>query len=225
MQLRKPRRKETLDLFTSTEMRKGGPWGLPFSYRVFSRRIMGPAKILIDPVQFRLTLDRLAHQLVEQHGDFANSALIGVQPRGVHLASRLHKRIGQILGGEGPRQGDLDITFFRDDFRRRGQPLLAAQTNLDFTVEGLRVVVVDDVLFTGRTIRAAMDALLAHGRPASMELAVLIDRRFRRELPIEAKYIGRRVDSLDRQRVRVAWSELHGGEDRVELWNPETENG
>ena len=148
---------------------------------------MGPAKLLINPLQFRLTLDRLAHQLVEEHGDFASSALIGIQPRGIHLASRLGDRIQEILGGVRPRSGDLDITFFRDDFRRRDQPLRAAVTNLDFTVENLKVVIVDDVLFTGRTIRAAMDALLAHGRPETVELAVLIDRRFRRELPIEAK--------------------------------------
>ena len=101
----------------------------------------------------------------------------------------------------------------------------AAVTNLDFTVENLKVVIVDDVLFTGRTIRAAMDALLAHGRPETVELAVLIDRRFRRELPIEARYVGRSVDSLDSQRVNVLWSEHDGGEDRVELMNPTSENG
>lgn len=181
---------------------------------------MGPAKLLISPQQFRLTLDRLAHQLVEEHGNFSKSALIGIQPRGVHLATRLVERIEEINGGIRPRSGDLDITFFRDDFRRRDQPLLAAATNLDFTVEGLRVVIVDDVLFTGRTIRAAMDALLAHGRPKDMELAVFIDRRFSRELPIEARYVGRSVDSLDSQRVRLMWAELHGGEDRVEIMNP-----
>lgn len=199
--------------------------GLPFLYGLFLRRIMGPSKLLINPHQFRLTLDRLAHQLVEEHGDFAQSALIGIQPRGIHLANRLCDCIQEILGGTRPKSGDLDITFFRDDFRRRDQPLMAAQTNLDFTVENLRVVIVDDVLFTGRTIRAAMDALLAHGRPETVELAVLIDRRFRRELPIEAKYVGRSVDSLDSQRVKVLWSEHDGGEDRVELMNPSQQNG
>ena len=194
-------------------------------YGVFLRRAMGTANILINPLQFRLTIDRLAHQLVEEHGNFSGSALIGIQPRGVHLASRLKARIEEINSGIPLRLGKLDITFFRDDFRRREQPLVAAETNLDFTVEGLRVVIVDDVLFTGRTIRAAMDALLAHGRPTTVELAVLIDRRFRRELPIEAKYTGRRVDSLDSQRVRVLWSEHDGGEDRVELLNPEGSNG
>ena len=100
-----------------------------------------------------------------------------------------------------------------------------ASTNLEFSVEGLNIVLVDDVLFTGRTIRAAMDALLAHGRPTTVELAVLVDRRFRRELPIEPKYVGRSVDSLDSQRVKVIWSEEDGGEDRVELINPSEDHG
>ena len=207
------------------ELGKGKHLASPFSYRVFSRPEMHPAKLLINPLQFRLTLDRLAHQLVEEHGDFSESALIGIQPRGVHLASRLRGHIQEILGGIDPRHGALDITFFRDDFRRRTEPLMAASTHLDFTVEGLKVVIVDDVLFTGRTIRAAMDALLAHGRPETMELAVLIDRRFSRELPIEAKYVGRSVDSLDSQKVRVLWSDHDGGEDRVELVNPAETNG
>ena len=167
---------------------------------------MGPEHFLIDPLQFRLTLDRLAHQLVEEHGEFADAALIGIQPRGIHVASRLRDRIAEILGGPVPRCGDLDITFFRDDFRH-DQPLRAASTNLEFSVEGLNIVLVDDVLFTSWTIRAAMDALLAHGRPTTVELAVLVDRRFHRELPIEPKYVGRSVDSLDSQRVKVIWSE------------------
>jgi len=187
---------------------------------------MGPEHLLINPLQFRLTLDRLAHQLVEEHGEFADSALIGIQPRGVHLASRLRDRIADIIGGQRPRCGDLDITFFRDDFRRHDQPLMAASTNLEFSVEGLNIILVDDVLFTGRTIRAGMDALLAHGRPAMMELAVLVDRRFRRELPIEPKYVGRSVDSLDSQRVKVIWAEHDvAGEDRVELINPTESHG
>ena len=187
---------------------------------------MGNEHYLINPLQFQLTLDRLAHQLVEEHGDFSESALVGIQPRGVHLASRLQARIDKILGGISPRCGDLDITFFRDDFRRHDMPLQAAATNMNFLVDGLRVVLVDDVLFTGRTIRAAMDALLAHGRPSTVELAVLVDRRFRRELPIEPKYVGRSVDSLDSQRVKVIWSELDGGgQDRVELINPNEQHG
>ena len=197
-----------------------------FRTHLFSRSTMGTEHLLINPLQFQLTLDRLAHQLVEEHGDFANSALIGIQPRGVHVASRLRDRIKDILEGGEPRYGELDMTFSRDDFRRRTQPLQAASTNLNFPVEGLRVVLVDDVLFTGRTIRAAMDALLAHGRPAEVELAVLVDRRFRRELPIEPQSVGRSIDSLDSQRVKVVWAEIDGsGEDRVELINPKATHG
>lgn len=224
MRLTKAQKASRNKSFRTTDMRKGGPSGLPFSYRLFLRREMGPANLLINPLQFRLTVDRLAHQLVEEHGDFSSSAVIGVQPRGIRLASRLMDRIEGILGSR-PRYGELDTTFFRDDFRRRDQPLRAAETNLDFTVEGLRIVIVDDVLYTGRTIRAAMDALLAHGRPDTIELAVLIDRRFSRELPIEAKYVGRSVDSLDSQRVQVLWAEHDGGEDRVELGNPVADHG
>ena len=225
MQRTKARKAARSKPHRASELRKGGPLGLPFSYRLFLRREMGPAKLLINPLQFRLTVDRLAHQLVEEHGDFSGSAIIGIQPRGVRLAVRLMDRIQDILGGVQPRYGELDTTFFRDDFRRHDQPLMAAETNLDFTVEGLRVVIVDDVLFTGRTIRAAMDALLAHGRPETVELAVLIDRRFSRELPIEAKYVGRSVDSLDSQKVKVMWAEHDGGEDRVELLNPMEDHG
>lgn len=207
-------------------MEKGGFCASLFRPRLFSHMTMGPEHLLINPLQFRLTLDRLAFQLVEEHGEFANSALIGIQPRGVHVASCLRDRIADILGGAVPRCGDLDITFFRDDFRRHDQPLRAASTNLDFSVEGLDIVLVDDVLFTGRTIRAGMDALLAHGRPATVELAVLVDRRFRRELPIEPKYVGRSVDSLDSQRVKVIWADHDGGgEDRVQLINPSVDHG
>ena len=212
-------------------MKKGRRIRLPFSFLLFSAPLllyspMGTEHLLISPLQFQLTLDRLAHQLVEEHGQFENSALIGIQPRGIQVAAQLRDRIQAILGGDPPRCGDLDITFFRDDFRRQDKPLQAAETNLDFTVEDLRVVLVDDVLFTGRTIRAAMDALLAHGRPATVELAVLVDRRFRRELPIEPKYVGRSVDSLDSQRVKVIWAEQEGaGENRVELINPDPQDG
>ena len=121
-------------------------------------------------------------------------------------------------------KGDLDITF--SAMTSAAMTNHSAATNLEFSVEGLNIVLVDDVLFTGRTIRAAMDALLAHGRPATMELAVLVDRRFRRELPIEPQYVGRKVDSLDSQRVKVIWAEEDGtGEDRVQLINPSDTHG
>jgi pyrimidine operon attenuation protein/uracil phosphoribosyltransferase len=113
--------------------------------------------------------------------------------------------------------GNLDITFFRDDFRRREKPLIPSITNLDFSIENKKVVLVDDVLYTGRTIRSGLDALLTFGRPSKIELLVLIDRRFRRDLPIQANYIGKAVDTLVSERVSVEWKETEG-EDKVVLF-------
>jgi|TARA_B110000211_G_scaffold188412_1_gene214285 pyrimidine operon attenuation protein/uracil phosphoribosyltransferase len=187
---------------------------------------MGIRNRIIDPVQFELTLNRLAYQLIEEHDDFAQTALIGIQPRGVHLASRLSDIIENVTGRNDIRKGQLDITFFRDDLRQRQSLPQASVTKLPFLVEDLRVVLIDDVLFTGRTIRAALDALLAHGRPRSVELAVLIDRRFSRELPIQPKYVGRSVDILSDQKVRVRWAhdENGDGHDHVELTSISSEN-
>ena len=172
--------------------------------------------VLIDPVQFNLIVDRLAHQLIENHRDFSETVILGLQPRGVFLARRIHDKIKAILPDVQIEIGDLDVTFFRDDFRRREKPLAPSNTEIDFLIEGKKVVLVDDVLYTGRTIRAGLDAMLSFGRPDAVELLVLIDRRFSRELPIEASYVGKAVDSIDSQRVAVSWKEI-GGKDLVEL--------
>lgn len=172
--------------------------------------------VLIDPVQFSLIVDRLAHQLIENHRDFSDTVIIGLQPRGVFLARRIQDKITAILPDVNIEVGDLDVTFFRDDFRRREKPLEPSNTEINFLIEGKKVVLVDDVLYTGRTIRAGLDAMLSFGRPDSVELLVLIDRRFSRELPIEASYVGKAVDSIDSQRVTVSWNEI-GGKDLVEL--------
>ncbi|MDA0729044.1 MAG: bifunctional pyr operon transcriptional regulator/uracil phosphoribosyltransferase PyrR [Bacteroidetes bacterium] len=165
-------------------------------------------QVLIPSEQFELILDRLAHQLIEHH-DFAVTDLVGLQPRGSRLAERLQNRL-TVLTGTPVRCGKLDVTFFRDDIRTHEKPLTPNVNDMGFTVEGRGVVLVDDVLFTGRTIRAGLDALLAHGRPSSVALAVLIDRRFSRELPIEPNYIGQHVDSIGAQHVKVCWKEEHG---------------
>ena len=136
---------------------------------------------------FALTVERLCHQLIEDHDDLAGTALIGLQPRGVLLARRLRSELRRILGREALLYGELDITFHRDDFRHRATPPAPSATQLDFSLEGRQVVLVDDVLFTGRTIRAGLDAMLAFGRPAGVRLLVLIDRRFSRELPVQPK--------------------------------------
>ena len=172
--------------------------------------------MILTSNQLDLTITRLCHELIEQHSDFSNTVLIGMQPRGIHVVERLRERLGEILSKK-PLCGSLDITFYRDDFRRREKPLIPSVTNIDFSIEGKKVVLVDDVLFTGRTIRSGLDALLAFGRPQKVELMVLIDRRFQRDLPIQADYIGKSVDSLDNERVSVNWKEVDG-EDKVVLY-------
>ena len=169
---------------------------------------------LLDSKAFGLTVTRLCHQLIEDHGDLANTALIGVQPRGVLLGKRLKKELQGILKRDDITYGELDITFHRDDFRQRPVTAPPSSTDLDFNLDGMHVVLIDDVLFSGRTVRAGLDALLSFGRPASVQLLVLIDRRFSRELPIQPDYVGRWVDSIADQRVTVEWKETDG-KDRV----------
>lgn len=170
---------------------------------------MKPVTIL-DPKAFGLTITRLCHQLIEDHGDLSGVAIIGLQPRGVLLARRLRTELARIIGREELAYGELDITFHRDDFRHRTSLPSPSATDIDFTLDGRRVVLVDDVLFTGRTIRAGLDALLAFGRPASVQLLVLIDRRFSRQVPIQAEYVGKWVDSIADERVSVEWKESDG---------------
>jgi pyrimidine operon attenuation protein/uracil phosphoribosyltransferase len=154
--------------------------------------------------------------LIENHNDFTNTVLIGIQPRGSFFADRVQQELSAILPASNIQKGNLDITFFRDDFRRKDGITAASSNSINFIIEGKNVILIDDVLWTGRTIRAALDALLAFGRPSRVELMVLIDRRFSRHVPIEADYIGQQVDSLDSQLVRVSWAETEG-EDRVIL--------
>ena len=178
-------------------------------------RQMKPVTLLASKA-FGLTVQRLCHQLIEDHGDLEGVALIGLQPRGVLLARRLRIELKKIIGKELLAYGELDITFHRDDFRHRATPPTPSTTALDFDLDERKVVLVDDVLFTGRTIRAGLDALLSFGRPASVQLLVLVDRRFSRELPIQPDYVGKWVDSIGDQRVTVEWKESDG-QDRVLL--------
>lgn len=171
---------------------------------------------LLDGQKFQITIKRLCHQLIESHNDFSNSVIIGIQPRGIYLAERIAKELSSILPEATILNGNLDITFFRDDFRRRESPLLPNTTKIDFIIEGKKVILVDDVLWTGRTIRSAMDAMLAFGRPEKVELLVLVDRLYSRDLPIEADYCGIQVDTITSQRVIVSWKETDQ-DDRVLL--------
>ncbi len=162
---------------------------------------------LLDGQKFQITIQRLCHQLIENHNDFSESAIVGIQPRGAYLAKRIGDELRRLQPKANILQGNLDITFFRDDIRTNKDLPQASATEIDFIVENKNVVLVDDVLWTGRTIRAALDAILAFGRPRKVELLVLVDRRFSRQLPIEPDYIGIQVDSVDSQKVLVSWEE------------------
>ncbi|TVR81189.1 MAG: bifunctional pyr operon transcriptional regulator/uracil phosphoribosyltransferase PyrR [Chitinophagaceae bacterium] len=175
-------------------------------------------KRLLDGNKFDLTIERLCHELLENHGDFSNSAIIGIQPRGTLLSDRIVSVLNELNPELSITYGKLDITFYRDDFRRKALPLNPSETEIEFSVEGKKIILIDDVLYTGRTVRAAMDAVLDFGRPAEVELLVLIDRRFSREFPIQSNYTGKTVDAIDSQKVVVNWAE-YGGEDRVTLVN------
>jgi pyrimidine operon attenuation protein/uracil phosphoribosyltransferase len=177
-------------------------------------------QVILNSKHLELTLKRLSHELIESHNDFSDTVLVGLQPRGIYVVSQLKKQLEIILGKE-IICGNLDITFFRDDFRRREKPLIPSITNIDFSLENKKVVLVDDVLYTGRTIRAGLDALLTFGRPSKVELLVLIDRRFRRDLPIQADYVGKMVDSLISERVSVEWQEIEG-EDKIVLYTKDS---
>lgn len=177
-------------------------------------------QIILNKRHIDLTLKRLCYQLIESHNDFSNSIIIGLQPRGIHVVTRLKKQLEEILGTDIVC-GNLDVTFYRDDFRRREKPLIPSVTNIDFVIEGKNIIIVDDVLFTGRTIRSGLDALLAFGRPKRVELLAFIDRRFNRDLPIQADYVGLTVDTLSEERVSVEWIETEG-EDKVLLFTPDS---
>jgi pyrimidine operon attenuation protein / uracil phosphoribosyltransferase len=159
-------------------------------------------KLILNSELLDLTINRLCQQLIENHNDFSNSVIIGMQPRGIYFAEILRSKLQKDTKTEIPL-GYLDATFYRDDFRRRETPVKANETRIPFLIEGRNVVLVDDVLFTGRTIRAALDAMIAFGRPARVELLVLIDRKYNREFPINADYVGKAVNTLSTQRVLV----------------------
>ena len=170
---------------------------------------MPAQRIIHPPERFDLTIERLCRHLIEEHGDFTNSCLIGIQTGGVELANRLRARLAT-MGVKDFPFGKLDITFYRDDFRTGKSHLTPSPTEIDFLVEDKRVVLVDDVLFSGRTTVSALTALNHYGRPAQVELLVMVDRRFRRTLPVRANYRGLAVDTLHDEYVEVQWAEDHG---------------
>lgn len=162
-------------------------------------------KSILTDNQIAITIKRLAHQIMENHTDFSNIAIIGLQPRGIFLSDRVNAEITSLLKGKKVSYGKLDITFYRDDVRSSLHK--ANQTDIPFSIENKEVILIDDVLYTGRTTRAAFDALLDYGRPAKVELCVLIDRRFTRDFPIHADYVGKAIDSFETQKVLVRWKD------------------
>ena len=167
-------------------------------------------KVLLTSKEVNIILHRLACQLIEKHLDFSNTILIGIQPRGKFVAERIKQILEEDYNIKNIPLGFLDITFFRDDFRRTEKPVEANKTQIDFLVEDKKVVFIDDVLYTGRSIRAALTAIQSFGRPSGIELLTLIDRRFSRDLPIQPDYRGRQVDAINNERVLVNWKENDG---------------
>jgi pyrimidine operon attenuation protein/uracil phosphoribosyltransferase len=169
---------------------------------------MSTEKVVLDADGIRRALTRIAHEIVEKnpHGD--PPALVGIHRRGAPLATRLQRTVSELLEAEAPL-GDLDISFYRDDVATRPEAPVVNASNLDFQIDGRTVVIVDDVLFTGRTVRAAIDALFDYGRPARVQLAVLVDRGHR-ELPIRPEYVGKNLPTARSERVNVRVVELDG---------------
>jgi pyrimidine operon attenuation protein/uracil phosphoribosyltransferase len=174
-------------------------------------------KSILNQQQIQLTIKRLANQIIENHPGFENVAIIGLQPRGIFLSERIVSEIRSEINDVSFDYGKLDITFYRDDVRKELH--VANETDIPFSIEVKKVILIDDVLFTGRTIRAALDALMDYGRPEKVELAVLIDRRYSRELPIQPNYTGRSIDSIISQKVKVLWQEKDGRDEVVLLDN------
>ena len=166
-----------------------------------------PNKILLDSKKIEIILSRLVYELIENHKDFHDTVLLGLQPRGIFLIDKILEVFKRDHPNIKIKSGILDYTFFRDDFRRSEKTLSASSTKIDFSIENKNVVLIDDVLFTGRSIKAAMSSIDTYGRPKSIELLVLIDRRFKREIPIEANYCGAKIDTFKGDRVKVLWGE------------------
>jgi pyrimidine operon attenuation protein / uracil phosphoribosyltransferase len=162
-------------------------------------------KTILSEQQISLTIQRLAHQILENHLDMQETVIIGLQPRGIYVSDKIVDELKKNLTDKSVEYGKLDITFYRDDIRRELH--VPNETEINFSIENKNVILVDDVLYTGRTIRAALDALLDFGRPAKVELCVLIDRRFSRQLPIQPNYVGKVIDALITQKVKVQWKE------------------
>ena len=175
---------------------------------------MKEEKQILNEESIRIIIERLCYQLIENHNNFENTVIVGIQPRGRYLSNRILRQLNIINPLNIIESGNVDISFYRDDLMRRENPIVPEEMDMNLSVEGKRVVLIDDVLYTGRSVRSALDALMTFGRPTSVELLILIDRRFSRHLPIQSDYVGRTVNAIDSEKVIVEWKEV-AGKDRV----------
>ena len=171
-------------------------------------------KLILSSPLLEITISRLCQELIENQIKDVETVILGLQPRGIYFAERIAKELGKQLN-QTFQVGKLDATFFRDDFRRR-DTIAPNSTDISFLIENKRVILVDDVLATGRMVRAALDAMNSFGRPAKVELCVLIDRIYNRDLPINADYVGKEVNTLPTEKVLVEWQEQ--GHDADKIW-------
>ncbi len=177
---------------------------------------MQKKRLILSQPLLDLTIKRLCQEIIENIDSDKETVLLGLQPRGIFLA----ERISDFLRNEfdcALKLGHLDATFYRDDFNRNGQILKPNTTNIDFIIEDKNVILIDDVLATGRMVRAAIDAMQAFGRPAKVQLLCLINRSYNRDLPIQPDYVGKKVNTLDTQRVLVEWTEQENVSDSIWL--------
>ena len=163
---------------------------------------MSDKRKILNKKQINIIIKRLCHQLIENHNNFSDTVIVSLLPRGKHVARRIVNRLEQILEYK-INYGELDISFYRDDLRRHSEPIIPHKMEMNISVDEKHVVVIDDVLYTGRSVRSAIDALMPFGRPKSIELLVFIDRRLSRHLPIQPDYVGKVVDSIDSEKVVV----------------------
>lgn len=169
---------------------------------------MNKTTLIMSADKIARSIERLAYQIIEKHGDCKSLAIVGIQRRGVHLAERIHKILRGRLG-RGVPLGRLDINLYRDDWTTLGNKPAIGRSEILFDVENKQIILVDDVLYSGRTVRAALEAIIDYGRPARVELLVLIDRG-RRELPIQADYVGRALSTGKDEQIDVLLSEQDG---------------
>ena len=179
---------------------------------------MSDSRQILNKKQIAIMIRRLCHQLIENHHDFSDSVIISLLPRGRQVSKRIIDKL-EVIIGKKIEFGELDISFYRDDLRKHIKPIIPYKMNMNISVDNKHVVIIDDVLYTGRSVRAAIDALMPFGRPKSIELLVLIDRRLSRHLPIQPNYVGKVIDSIDSERVVVSIDEIDGN-DKILILKP-----